>query len=200
MPPKRAKQGVVRKVNIIKPNEGKGIYSFLLYSNLDRTNRAVFKIGQTTVSFAKRVEAYHGYVPNGVWIMALLKNPTKKRQPRWSQTMYYEKVEEYCFQKVREFGGQFIWSTTRIKKDRNVNNEGRTEFIYCSPDQLKRGFQATQEEFGGQLTMYDADGVNKENAALKRTSANLYVGESLYKLQPETGGQKRMRVGFEDDY
>src|SRR5271156_3815319 len=120
---------VVKKKSVIRDDlklDGKGIYCFLLYSNLDRHNKTIFKIGQTTTSFAKRNENYHTYVgPNGVYIIALLCSPTKLRARGKTITQYYEEVEEYVFQQVFN-----VWSTTRVKLD------GRTEFVYASFEQI----------------------------------------------------------------
>ena len=52
-----------------------GVYAFMPFDNIDGDKKAVFKIGITMGDFNERVESYHSYFPNGVYMIAFLIEP-----------------------------------------------------------------------------------------------------------------------------
>ncbi len=151
----------------------------------------MFKLGQTTKAFHKRIEAYHGYVgPSGVRIVGFLSSPTRGRPKGQTLTTYYQHVEEYAFQAAQNAGAEFIWSTTRVLLS------GRTEFVYGSFHQMEQALQNTQDVYGGTLQMFHLNNVNNELAAEKRAFPNSFIGETLFPISTKNQHSvKRSRAG-----
>ena len=59
--------------------KGGGVYCYLPFDNLDRSGNSMFKIGMTT-NFRKRENNYHTSLPQGMWQVAMLIDPTKHKR------------------------------------------------------------------------------------------------------------------------
>lgn len=141
---------------------GGGMYCFLPFDRLDEDGKALFKIGYA-VDFKDRLEHYHSYFPLGVFIISFLEKPTLKRtaivrsgkKGRMTNDEYYHKVETFLKKAIKERGGEFLYSTTRIKYD------GRTEWVYTDAETIYEAFTDTEQEFGGTTHFYNLDNINK---------------------------------------
>ena len=179
-PRKVKKKLILKKNSVIRDDlkiKNRGLYVFMLYANVDRSKKTIFKLGQTTKSFHERVEHYHGYTgPDGVRIVGFLSSPTRGRKKGETQTQYYEKVEEYAFQAAFRLGMKFMWTTTRIKLD------GRSENLYGTWNQIEKALQETQDLYGGTLQMFSIDHVNDESGMLKKKKP-VFVGETIFPIR-----------------
>ena len=79
------------------------------------------------------------------------------------------------FETVRRLGGDYIWSTTRIKKD------GRTEWVYCSQDVIVDAFNEAKNKYGGTLFLWNTANINKDAVEIRRNHPS-YTGEVIFPL------------------
>lgn len=123
---------------------GGGVYAYLPFDNLDKDKKAMFKIGMTT-NFRRRENNYHTYLPEGMWRVAILQNPTKYQGSR-TDGEFYKVVEHNIFEKIRANGGKVL-----SKQYRKAFNEGETEWIYADVKMIHKAFREARERFGGKV-------------------------------------------------
>ena len=178
----------------LAPKAG-GLYAFLPYDNMNNNGNALFKIGQAT-DFRRRMENYHTYYPEGVYIKNLLETPTQEskkyykdmeghRTKQLNKRMYYNEIEKFIFKDIIKMDGKQLHATTRMKNAINEKGiiKGETEWFYTNPDTLDHAFADVQKKFGGK--QYDGDfdhfnADNKKNAREKRGIS--YQAEINYKI------------------
>ena len=148
------------------------MYAILPYDKLDKHGNALFKVGQAD-SFRKRIEQYHTYYPNGVYIKSLLKNPRTQfkrdennKRINISLKQYYNKVESFLHKDIVEKGGKQLRSTTRIADSKNHSEGlGKTEWFYTNQHVIDDAFNDTNNKFGG--SVYNAH-LNNLNSVVNR--------------------------------
>ena len=128
--------------------DGGGVYAFYPFDNpLDEYCKDIFKIGMTT-KFHKRIGNYHTYLPQGVYTMAILQNPTKLRNNA-NDRNYFTRIEREIFKDVEGKDGKALYSNIR------VNNKGKTEWIYTDEKALDFAFDKAQKKYGGKALLYN---------------------------------------------
>lgn len=132
---------------------GSGVYSFSPYQEFDKHGWSVFKIG-ISLNINKRIDGYHTSFPMGLWITDILHNIPLQRQtrnsPKVSERKHLEEIERFIFEELIARGGKAIYSTTRFR-DANQSGQGRTEWIYCDPDDLADVFLLAHDMWKGKL-------------------------------------------------
>ncbi len=154
--------------------KGGGLYCFLPFERIDKNKKAVFKIGLATNSFNTRIEQYHTYFPNGVYMVAFLENPPvpKRLRSRPNETpkkQHYLAIEKFIFDNVVDNGGKRLYSTTRTK-NKNANNEGETEWVYTNEKIIHNAFNDAKDKYGGNLKLFYLEGLDPDTN--KFTSIN----------------------------
>ena len=144
---------------------GGGVYAYLPFDNVDSNNNAIFKIGMTT-DFRRREGNYHTYLPEGVWRVAMLINPTKHQNGR-TEPKYYRAIEKNIFAKIRDKGGKVISENYRPYK------EGETEWVYANESIIEEAFGEAYNYYGGDLQIGTLDGLPRESDAS-------FVGKIFY--------------------
>ena len=124
--------------------EGSGIYAFFPFDMLDKDGYGVFKIGMTG-HFHNRIGSYHTYLPEGIYFIAFLKNPSKLRGDM-DLTRYYVMIEKEISKDIKRLGGLAITMAIRYK------DEGETEWIYCNQDMIDEAFENAYKKYGGKNT------------------------------------------------
>ena len=149
--------------------EGSGVYCFFPFDTLDEKGYGVFKIGMTS-HFHNRIGSYHTYLPEGIYFVAFLKNPTKLKGDMNLAT-YYVMIEKEIFNDIKEHGGRVITQAIRY------NNEGETEWIYCNQKQIDDAFERAYVKYGGKHS--DLETVK---GSFKRSLAARKVGLEARKI------------------
>ena len=120
-----------KKINVVADelgHKGNGIYCVYPFTNLDKDGKGCYKIGMTTESYKKRIDSYHTYFPQGVYLVAFLeKPPINTRLLRGTEKeetikKLYLKIEKFIIQYILDAGGRRIYSTARVQK---VNEKKR---------------------------------------------------------------------------
>jgi hypothetical protein len=150
--------------------EGKGIYCIYQFDNLDKNNKGVFKVGMTT-SFHNRIAQNHTYSPAGIWLCAMLKNPTRNINNR-TDAIYYREVEKFIFDDIVERGG------IPIKMNIRRQNKGETEYIYTDIKTILLSFGKAEKKYGGTFFNYR---LSKQKIERERISDDLFKGEIHFK-------------------
>ena len=150
--------------------EGKGIYCIYQFDNLDQNNKGVFKVGMTT-SFHNRIAQNHTYSPAGIWVVAMLKNPTRKSNDR-TDASYYREVENFIFSDITKRGG------IPIKMNIRRQNEGKTEYIYTDIPTILLSFGKAEKTYGGTFVNYR---LSKQKIERERIPDDLFKGEIHFK-------------------
>jgi len=171
-----------KKVTVIKDEldlKGGGLYCFLPFERIDKSKKAVFKIG-LAINFNQRVEQYHTYFPYGVYMVAFLENPSIPRvlrsKPKETPTkQHYLAIEKFIFNKVVENGGKRLHSTTRVKNPNN-KKEGETEWVYTNVDIIHLAFIEAEKKYGGNLKLFHLEGIDPTTN--KFTSINQIAKEN----------------------
>ena len=171
--------------------KGGGLYCFLPYSNLDKHHKSILKIG-ITLNFRSRIEQYHTYFPNGVYMVAFLEEPTAPIKTRSKKGMtkkeLYLKIETFIMDYMMKKGAKQVFATTRIIK-LNENNKGQTEWFYTDENLIHEAFTEAKKKFGGETHLFYLEGLDPETG--KFTSINQahkeeenqkpnYVGKIVY--------------------
>ena len=149
---------------------GSGIYAFLPFDNLDKKGKGVFKIGMTG-NFHNRIGNYHTYLPEGVYFKCFLKNP-KKLRGDLSLEKYYKKIEKEIFKGIVDEGGKAISMSIRWR------NEGKTEWVYASEEQIENAFDTAYRKYGGDLNIGELDHLPDLRKQLQRNK--IYKGEVFF--------------------
>ena len=188
MPPKKRNTG--KKATVVRDElkiNGSGLYCILPFANLDKDEKAVFKVG-LAINLNHRIESYHTSYPLGVYICAILSNPPLPPQTRGrsiTRKVLLTIIESFLFTYIENHGGKRIYSTTRIKK-MNENKEGITEFFYTDEFLIHEAFSAGKAKFGGDLHLYLLEGFDEETG--KMTSINNTANEDE-KIKPNYTGK-----------
>lgn len=165
----------VKKYNVAHDElflKGKnGLYCLLPFERLDEEKKAVFKVGMTSQDLASRIENYHTYYPLGLYVCFFLSYPRlKKGQDR--NALYFG-MEKKLIQYLKDSGGRMLVYPSRPSK--------KSEWFYTSYKELQIAFEKVQAEYGGELSEYSLDGINK-NYRTNMKVKNKYVGEIVYNV------------------
>ena len=197
-----------RKLNVVGDElniKGGGIYCFLPFLRIDKNKKAVFKIGLAK-NFQKRIDTYHTYFPNGMYMVAFLEDPPIPKLTRSNQTkIYIEETNTYKypdaklsqFLKIEKFilkyldtnGGKRIHSTSRVR-NQNEQRQGETEWIYTNDQTIHEAFTEAQKKFGGKTHLYYLEGFDPDTnkiidsinskAKEKEDTRPNYTGKIIY--------------------
>ena len=98
-----------------------------------------------STDFNKRIDGYHTSLPGGLYVNALLTNPSLKRfNGPWSP--YYVMIEKEIFVDIVAQGGEPVQSYTRRF------NAGETEWIFCSEAMIESAFKRADHKYAGKHT------------------------------------------------
>ena len=93
---------------------GGGLYCFLPYENLDKHSKAIFKIG-VAMNFRSRIEQYHTYFPNGVYMVAFLEEPPVPIKTRSKKNItkkeLFIKIENFIMNYLAVNGAKRVYAT-----------------------------------------------------------------------------------------
>ena len=145
-----------------------GLYAFFPYERLDESHKGVFKVGYTSRDLSSRIEQYHSYYPLGVYVLFFLEFPKFKRG---EGDIKQREMERFLFKSLKEEEGKMLVFPSRPTQ--------KSEWFYCSFNQLKKAFLKVQEEYGGVLNEYSLSALNaqyKKNMKIK----DKFVGEIVY--------------------
>lgn len=159
---------------------GAGVYCIMPYEKKDEKGNCLFKIGMTAKSFKDRIEQYNSYYPLGVYLVAFLCNPNVRNNNAKTKKELYTIIERRVMDKIKERDGIQLHSTARVK-NLNVEEKGETEFFYTSQSVIKNVFDEIQEEYGGDVSYFNLNNINRKAEASKRKKPN-YVAEIVYPL------------------
>jgi hypothetical protein len=180
------------------PKGSGGLYAVLPYERLDKNGKALFKVGQAD-NFKKRFEQYHTYYPLGFYYKNLLANPIKetsghhyidkedRNKKKLNKKKYYNEIEHYIQDEIKDDGGKQLYSTTRVKdaqKDKDGNIKGQTEWFYATPRTIDEAFKDAFKVYGGKAYSGSLDDINKQADKNMRPAKNLpvYNAEIHYKI------------------
>ena len=162
----------VKKYNVchneLKIKGKSGLYAFFPYEHLDESHKGVFKVGYTSRDLSSRLENYHSYFPLGVYVVEFLEFPKFKRGEGKEKQ---REMERFLFKSLKEEEGKMLVFPSRPTQ--------KSEWFYCSFNQLKKAFLKVQEEYGGVLNEYSLSALNaqyKKNMKIK----DKFVGEIVY--------------------
>jgi hypothetical protein len=173
-----------RKLNVIGDelnHKGHGMYCIYPFENLDKNGKGAFKIGMTVNSFQKRIDQYHTYFPQGVYIIAILENPPlntkllRSKKKIDSLKSLYLRIEAFIIKNIIDKGGILIYSTARVLK-KNEFNEGRTEYIYTDDLTIHEVFLQARKRFGGELDIFTTNEIKKD-----KIKKPLFIGNVSFK-------------------
>lgn len=123
-------------------DESSGIYCFFPFERFDEHNKGVFKIGNTKQSFQERLQSYHTYFVNGVWIICLLKVSAKRGEVLPTNFKHIlNEIENYVLKEIVKEGGTIIVDKRRVWK------QGESEWVYTNPNIIKKCFDRTVSHF-----------------------------------------------------
>ena len=162
---------------------GGGLYCFMPFGNFDKHKKAVFKIG-LAINYKNRIESYHTYFPQGVYMVAFLSNPPVPRHTRTrkekTKKSHYQIIEKYLLDHITEHGGKRIYSTTRVRNP-NSEKEGITEWIYTDEVTIHEAFLEANKIFGGTCDIYHLQDINRVLKIAEKRK-NKYVGKIIYQF------------------
>jgi hypothetical protein len=171
-----------KKVTVIRDElkiKGGGLYAFLPFDNLDKNHNAVFKIG-LALNLNKRVEQYHTYFPQGVYMIAFLEDPpiplTLRHKKGPTRKEHYIKIEKFILKFIDNNGGKRIHTTARVINP-NVERKGETEWEYTNDDIIHKAFEAAKKKFGGTLNLYKLRKLQIDDTSTEKT----YIGKIKFK-------------------
>jgi len=135
------------------------IYAFYPFDSPLVRRKGVFKIG-LALSFDKRLHQYDTGSPAGVYVVAYLKNPLKnvvligdKEKQKRIMTKQYKEVESFIHNYITENGGK--------NHLMQIRNNGKTEWFHCSIDLLDEAFEKAKKKYGGSLTLFEIEKMEK---------------------------------------
>jgi hypothetical protein len=151
--------------------EGSGIYCFFPFDKLEPDNKGVFKIGNTTQTFQQRLQQYHTYFVNGVYVLFFITISPKN-------DIYYPEnykhllnvIEDHVIKLVKSKGGVIIVDKRRTWK------QGQSEWVYSDLETIQKCFKETVEEFKKKLPqldfIFDSVDLKKTIPVMKRNFTN----------------------------
>ena len=97
--------------------EGSGIYCFFPFDKLEADNKGVFKIGNTTQTFQQRLQQYHTYFVNGVYVLFFISVNAKEDYSLPDDFKHLLNVmEDYVIKLVKAKDGVIIVDKRRTWK------------------------------------------------------------------------------------
>jgi hypothetical protein len=136
-----------------------GIYALYPFDSPLVRKKGVFKIGMA-LNFDRRLHQYDTGSPAGVYVVAYLKNPLKgvvlvgsDEQKKQIKTKHYKVVEKFIQDYVTENGGK--------NHLMQIRNNGKTEWFHCSIDLLDEAFKKAKKKYGGSLTLFEIEKMEK---------------------------------------
>lgn len=163
--------------------KGGGIYCLMPFERLDQYKKAVFKIG-SAINFRSRLEQYHTYFNQGVYMCAFLENPPvpkflRSKEKQTPTKQHYLAIEKFVLNYIQEKGGKIIHSSTRVNNP-NELKEGRTEWVYTNQNIIHQAFQEANKQFSGKLSLYNLDDINKTARANESSKKPKYTGKIIF--------------------
>lgn len=131
----------------------KGVYCFMPYENIDNKNKTIIKIGNTSVNFQTRLQQYHTYYINGIYVLFFIKIEPKHRveyPTNFKQIINY--IENYILSQIQDNGGIILVNQKR------TYNAGRSEWVYDTLGNIKKIFIQSAKHFSKiykDLIIYD---------------------------------------------
>lgn len=191
MPNKIKDKNTGRKHIVAKDDlkiSGAGLYAFMPFDNIDKSRRAVIKIGESG-DLARRSQDYTSYFPKGVYMVAFLTAIKGKRLTR-SQTapkprQLREEIEEFIIDYIATHDrGKRLYSTDRVRRP-NGTLSGETEWVYSRVENVHAAFKEAAEKYNAVDHLYYLQGLNPETGRLEdimeKTVANpKYIGKIIY--------------------
>ena len=119
----------------INYDDSSGIYCFFPFERLKPDGTGVFKIGNTEQTFQKRLNSYHTYYINGVYVLGFIKifaRKGKERPVEFKQIL--NTVEDWVINKIVDDGGDVLFDKRRTWK------EGQSEWVVSCLSQVKKVF------------------------------------------------------------
>ncbi len=157
----------------LKIKDKTGLYAFLPFEQLDRDNKAVFKIGLTANDLQDRLENYHTYFPEGVYIVFFL-----SFEESLARNMY-KRLESLLFKAIMVNGGNRLQFTSRPGRANDYQN---SEWFYPNWKALQTSFYEIQEKHGGIMHEYNLENINQRYRNRKDGPEKLYNAEILFNL------------------
>lgn len=123
---------------------------------------------------------------DGKFVKKIVEVKQKKKGISLPIKTYYNKIERFIHNDIKDHGGKQLISTTRIKNEK-ANKEkgiigGDTEWFYTNEKTLDNAFKSAHEKFEGKLMPPQSlAGINKE-AMEKKREGNIYKAEIYYKI------------------
>ena len=181
-------------------NDGGGIYCFMLYDNIEKDGKSIFKVGLTTQTFQRRLQAYHTPFVHGVIPICLLycseirdkKGNVKDiddDMPPLQDIKILLEIEKYIMNLIEKNGGIPIFEKRRKR------NQGQTEVFYTDLQTIRDSFQNADEYFSKKYkkTLKFQWDSNPSTEKLQKQLERLYkkklktkdhfVGEYFYSLK-----------------
>lgn len=163
--------------------KGGGLYCLMPFERLDQYKKAVFKIG-LAINFRSRLEQYHTYYPQGVYMCAFLENPPVPKNLRSNNKetptkQHYLAIEKFILNYIQQKGGKIIHSTTRVNEP-NELKEGKTEWVYTNQNIIHEAFQKANEKYSGKLNLYNLDSINQIAKANENSKKPHYTGKIVF--------------------
>ena len=124
-------------------------------------------------NFNKRIDNYHTYLPAGLYVKALLSEPSLLRNGL-PINQYFMKIEKEIFNDIVRQGGEPIQSYIR------KFNAGETEWIFCSENMIETAFRRAFDKYEGKNTTLQIEfnlkaDLDKLLPSLKKES--VFIGE-----------------------
>ena len=109
---------------------------------MEADNKGVFKIGNTTQNFQQRLQQYHTYFVNGVYVLFLIKVYPKKGilLPNNFKNLLNE-MEDFVIKLIKLKGGVIIVDERRVWK------QGQSEWVYSDLATIQKCFKETVQVF-----------------------------------------------------
>lgn len=147
-----------------------GLYCFLPFERITN-NKAVFKVGMTTQEYASRIENYHTYFPEGLYLCFFLTPPRSKDE---NINIIIRKMETQLLKELKTQGAKQLYFSTRKNRD-------KSEWFYASFRELENAFRMVQQAFkGSTLKRYNESEINGNADKRIDSSKETYVGEIVF--------------------
>jgi hypothetical protein len=148
-----------------------GLYCFLPFERIIK-DKGVFKVGMTTQEYASRIENYHTYFPEGLYLCFFLTPPRSNKDANIN--LIIREMETLLLKELKTQGAKQLYFSTR-------KNQDKSEWFYASFRELENAFEAVQQAFkGSTLKRYNANKINKNAQLRLNSSKDKYVGEIVF--------------------
>ena len=117
---------------------------------MENDNKGVFKIGNTTQTFQQRLQQYHTYFVNGLYVLFFISVNAKEDYSLPDDFKHLLNVmEDYVIKLVKAKDGVIIVDKRRTWK------QGQSEWVYSDLETIQKCFKETVEEFKVKLPQLD---------------------------------------------